>query len=468
MIGCVVVAVLNGVSPDSKVVEQLVRVEAELRAVGPLALESEVASRRAALIDVLSAYRQRGVFPHNHQFPGGRRPVFIDEHDAACAVAHLMMASGHERLAREIAARQNGATVREITHPEVAAWAREHGFTVAELAAIQPSYPYSPEPCDVAATWVASPRVSYLLTHAGHLWRLEASGRRSLGVLPSSFVTDSRLGGDRWESRFAGACSTDEDTAWFASSAPADEPATLRLVRAKWSGEPGAFVFEAVEAVPGAAQLYCTPGGPTLGRWSTTPDRTKAEEEYRRRAEHAVDVELEAAFFRLDEAGQWKALPLFRSTLSYAGSVPFSVAAEPSLRLWIFRDGPRCVELAGDAWVEVPCPSPVSPPRLVSRTEELQAAAKELRDELLRARGRSERNERPTFLTTVGDTSFSVASTSTPDCAPVLRDDVEVHVPGRAKRLVIGAVGLAAGLVIALGVTALALLARRRTGARLT
>jgi hypothetical protein len=95
--------------------------------------------RRLALLDTLQAYADRGRFPLNNTVPG-RTPVFIDEQGTACAVGQLMIGSGHEALAEQIRKEMNLAYVYDIDLPEVAVWARDHGFTIDELAWIQPTY----------------------------------------------------------------------------------------------------------------------------------------------------------------------------------------------------------------------------------------------------------------------------------------------------------------------------------------
>lgn len=282
------VVLLSVADGDPVVKEQLIRVEGKLRAASTAHLTKDANARRSALIDTLTAYRKRAVFPHNHQHPGGRHPVFIDEHGSACAVAYLMIASGNERLAHEIAATENLARVPAMTHPAVGAWAEHHGFTLDELTAIQPGYAYRPGSCDVAATWVASPNVSYLLTHAGHLWRLESSGRRSMGRLPAAFIRASRLqNGDG--SSFTGACSVDENTVWIAGLLPervsTDQlgivyrhPREELLLRVEWNAETGSAEFVTPDPVSTLPCTPVTPFAPTVAL-PATPEEEKEREE---------------------------------------------------------------------------------------------------------------------------------------------------------------------------------------------
>lgn len=96
-------------------------------------------ARREHLIERLSEYRERGIFPRNHALPG-LAPVFTDEEGRACAVAYLMAESGSPGLAERVAAQQNNAYVPEITTPGVAQWIEESGLDMEECALIQPGY----------------------------------------------------------------------------------------------------------------------------------------------------------------------------------------------------------------------------------------------------------------------------------------------------------------------------------------
>lgn len=94
---------------------------------------------RHALLHTLEQYADRGRFPQNHVLPY-RNPVFIDPHNTACAVGHLMIASGAVDLAQRIDTEMETAYIREMHWTEITAWATEHGFTGEELAWIQPGY----------------------------------------------------------------------------------------------------------------------------------------------------------------------------------------------------------------------------------------------------------------------------------------------------------------------------------------
>ena len=102
-------------------------------------LSPDQQQNRLRLIDTLEAYAANEVFPQNI-YHLQRRPYFIDHRGVHCAVGYLMKASGHGDLAQRISLEQNYAYVREIRTEGVAEWADDHGFSLDELAWIQPGY----------------------------------------------------------------------------------------------------------------------------------------------------------------------------------------------------------------------------------------------------------------------------------------------------------------------------------------
>jgi hypothetical protein len=97
-------------------------------------------NQREFLLKSLESYAMQGIFPVN-DYLAYQNPVFIDRYNTHCAVGFLMQQSGSENLAREIQRNQNFAFVRQISVDGVSEWAYEHGFTLDELAWIQPGYP---------------------------------------------------------------------------------------------------------------------------------------------------------------------------------------------------------------------------------------------------------------------------------------------------------------------------------------
>ena len=126
-------------SEAARIAEHLHRVRQHLALHPPEGLSLPARSQRWALLEALDTYADRGIFPLN-DIVAGRSPVFIDKLGNACAVGHLMITSGHAELAERISEELNLAYVHDIAMPEVAEWATTNGFTIDELAWIQPTY----------------------------------------------------------------------------------------------------------------------------------------------------------------------------------------------------------------------------------------------------------------------------------------------------------------------------------------
>ena len=139
-------------------------VEQNLRNTNTSHLSAEALANREAMLDVLNGYWKQGVFPvnlyHNH-----RQPYFIDDYGTACAVGFLMIASGNETIALKIKQHDNYAYIHELTkYPELGAWAEKFGFTIEELAWIQPAY-QSDIPADPLGTGTNGTIKDILITY---------------------------------------------------------------------------------------------------------------------------------------------------------------------------------------------------------------------------------------------------------------------------------------------------------------
>ncbi|HTF03966.1 MAG TPA: hypothetical protein VK826_08070 [Bacteroidia bacterium] len=131
--------------PDDRTFVQahFAAVEIVLRNADVSALSQEQRAARNKNIQVLHAYATRGIFPANHC--SYSTPVFIDEFNTHCAVGHLMEQSGFEVLAVRISSRNNLVHAADIDDPEIYAWQEASGFSMEELALIQPAYAAPPE-----------------------------------------------------------------------------------------------------------------------------------------------------------------------------------------------------------------------------------------------------------------------------------------------------------------------------------
>ncbi len=114
-------------------------VEQALRAKDTKGLSAAQKANRKNCLDHLHEYWLAGNFPINEDY-SYRTPIFIDNHDNFCAVGYLIKASGNEAIIRKIAANTNDAYVKDMRYPELGAWANEYGFSINELAWIQPTY----------------------------------------------------------------------------------------------------------------------------------------------------------------------------------------------------------------------------------------------------------------------------------------------------------------------------------------
>lgn len=125
----------------ARIQAHLETVERELLARDVSHLPAGQRAARAHHIRVLREYRERGVFPHNHDFPGERVPYFVDEHGTLCAVAYLISRSGRDDLVERVAAARNNARIPELAgDAELVAWLHEAGLSLEEAARIQPMY----------------------------------------------------------------------------------------------------------------------------------------------------------------------------------------------------------------------------------------------------------------------------------------------------------------------------------------
>jgi len=99
-------------------------------------------ARRAALLATLRAYRDRGDFPHNYDFPGTAVPYFVDRITGTrCAVAHLLESTGRGDVVQRVARTDNNVLVHELADDSAfVGWLDAHGLTLAEAARIQVPY----------------------------------------------------------------------------------------------------------------------------------------------------------------------------------------------------------------------------------------------------------------------------------------------------------------------------------------
>jgi hypothetical protein len=101
--------------------------------------------QRALNMQRLIAYRDRGLFPQNEGHSLKAVPIFVDRHDTACAVGHLMRESGWEREVNLIEATNLFVYVTDVNDGPLVHWVLQSGLTQEEATLIQPGYPFEYE-----------------------------------------------------------------------------------------------------------------------------------------------------------------------------------------------------------------------------------------------------------------------------------------------------------------------------------
>jgi hypothetical protein len=105
------------------------------------ATKPELSMKRNELLGYLDDYIGKGTAPKNTRLPW-RTPVFIDDDGSICAVGYLIERSSGRAVAESIAKAHRYDLLEDIATemPSVRAWIEGSGFTLDELASIQPGY----------------------------------------------------------------------------------------------------------------------------------------------------------------------------------------------------------------------------------------------------------------------------------------------------------------------------------------
>ena len=153
------------------------------------ALTLEQRGRRAAILTTLRAYRDRGDFPHNYDFPGQAVPYFVDRGTGTlCAVAYLLESSGHRDVVDRVVQLNNNVWVPELSGDTAfTSWLDRQGLTLAEAARIQVPYMGNQSPIVSAlgsrsATYTVGSAIAVGGSVATSLWNIRGNedGHRSL------------------------------------------------------------------------------------------------------------------------------------------------------------------------------------------------------------------------------------------------------------------------------------------------
>jgi hypothetical protein len=101
----------------------------------------ELATRRNEILAHFADYIAKNTTPKNERVPW-RTPVFIDDEGTICAVGYLIQETTNKELPKKIAKSHRYDFIEDIAGdmPEVSSWVAESGFTLDEIAHIQPAY----------------------------------------------------------------------------------------------------------------------------------------------------------------------------------------------------------------------------------------------------------------------------------------------------------------------------------------
>lgn len=132
----------NQTSEALRIETHLAYVEKKLRSRNVTHLPEHMQKKRQQLLDLLEEYRDAGRFPKNYDHPSERRPCFIDQDGAICAVGYLIEQTAGREVAERINTRHPYDYIQDMDMPEVKEWIRQSGLTEEECAMIQPAYTF--------------------------------------------------------------------------------------------------------------------------------------------------------------------------------------------------------------------------------------------------------------------------------------------------------------------------------------
>lgn len=135
-----------GETPSAETDEQLrlqthlAYVEQRLRAKDVSNWPLERQQQRAKMLDLLKTYRLAGAFPRNYDYPGERKPCFIDRDGNICAVGYLVAQTAGWEVAEAINEKYQYENLLAMNDASLDAWVAQSGLTKRECAMIQPTY----------------------------------------------------------------------------------------------------------------------------------------------------------------------------------------------------------------------------------------------------------------------------------------------------------------------------------------
>ena len=129
-----------GTNDDARVQAHLAYAEQLLRHAPTTGLSPALAGQRTQVLDLLHRYWVAGVFPRNFDYPGQRRPCFIDRDGRLCAVGYLVAETAGRPVAERINQAHQYELIADMRTPALADWVKTSGLSKAECALIQPTY----------------------------------------------------------------------------------------------------------------------------------------------------------------------------------------------------------------------------------------------------------------------------------------------------------------------------------------
>lgn len=104
-----------------------------------LDLNNKQLQQRNKNLEILSEYANRELFPINN-IQTERTPIFVDEAGTHCAVGYLLKLDGENEIIDFVTSSNNLIKILEIENESFNSWQENSGFTMDELALIQPGY----------------------------------------------------------------------------------------------------------------------------------------------------------------------------------------------------------------------------------------------------------------------------------------------------------------------------------------
>lgn len=126
---------------NDRIKTHLLYVESLLREKSGNSLSAAETDKRNHLLNLLHEYAVSERFPKNYDYPGERKPCFIDRDKNICAVGYLVEKTAGLNAAVAINEKHQYETIAEMKDdPLLLNWVAQSGLTLQECAMIQPTY----------------------------------------------------------------------------------------------------------------------------------------------------------------------------------------------------------------------------------------------------------------------------------------------------------------------------------------